>query len=149
MVLALLFPDYSIEFSSTAIELKKDNEIHKIDNTNFEDFKVILTKMFPFHEDGENNQKYNPSGTLAKSIADKLKKRHQQLAELKSNDKVEIISRYVSILCVGECKDMNELLNYSLYQLFDEFKRYQLKVGYDIYIQAKMAGAKDLKEVED
>ena len=44
---------------------------------------------------------------------------------------------------------MNVLLQYNLYQLFDEFKRFQLKMNYDIYIQAKMAGAKDLKEVED
>ena len=45
--------------------------------------------------------------------------------------------------------NMNDLLNYTTYQLFDEFKRYELKVGHDIYVQAKMAGAKDLKEVED
>ena len=44
---------------------------------------------------------------------------------------------------------MNALLNYTTYQLFDEFKRYELKMGHDIYVQAKMAGAKDLKEVED
>ena len=66
-----------------------------------------------------------------------------------SNKKIDIISRYVSILAVGQKKDMNTFFNYTVYQLFDEFKRYQLKEGYDIYIQAKMAGAKDLKEVDD
>ena len=44
---------------------------------------------------------------------------------------------------------MNSLLGYSVYQLFDEFERFKLKMSYDIYFQAKMAGAKDLKEVED
>ena len=36
-----------------------------------------------------------------------------------------------------------------VYQIFDTFNRYELKMNYDIYLQAKMAGAKDLKEVED
>ena len=150
-VLALLFPNYFIAITSDAIELKLENEIdiHKINNLNFEDFKLIIQKMFPFREGENESQNYNPSGELAKSIADKLKKRHQKLAELKPDQKVDIINRYVSILAVGQQKDINDLLNYSLYQLFDEFRRYQLKVGYDIYIQAKMAGAKDLKEVED
>ena len=44
---------------------------------------------------------------------------------------------------------MNILLNYTLYQLFDEFKRNELKMGYDMYVKAQLAGAKDLKEVED
>ena len=63
--------------------------------------------------------------------------------------KVAILTRYISILAVGEKKDMNSLLGYSVYQLFDEFKRYELKLNWDIYLQAKMAGAKDLKEVDD
>ena len=37
----------------------------------------------------------------------------------------------------------------TLNKLFDEFERFKLKMSYDIYFQAKMAGAKDLKEVED
>lgn len=63
--------------------------------------------------------------------------------------KVAILTRYVSILAVGEKKDMNSLLGYSVYQLFDEFQRFCLKQESDIYVQAKMAGAKDLKEVEN
>jgi hypothetical protein len=35
--------------------------------------------------------------------------------------KVTILSRYISILAVGENKNINDLLNYSVYQLFDEF----------------------------
>ena len=44
---------------------------------------------------------------------------------------------------------MNSLANYSVYQLFDEFERFNLKQASDIYIQAKMAGAQDLKEVKN
>ncbi len=149
MVLALIFPDYHITFEKDCIRLVKENEEHKIDNSNYEEFKSIISSIFSFGDDKSLQPDFNPSGDLARRIADKLKKRHQKLAESKPAQKVDILSRYVSILTVGEQKDMNTLLNYTTYQLFDEFKRYELKMGHDIYVQAKMAGAKDLKEVED
>jgi len=148
MVLALIFPWYTIDITSDAIVLEKEEERHLINNDNFETFKTIFNMMFSFSRD--ETRDYNPSGDLAKQIAEKLKKRHQKLAELKEGkQKIDILSRYVSILAVGEHKDMNSLLNLSVYQLFDEFERFKLKMSYDIYFQAKMAGAKDLKEVED
>ena len=148
MVLALIFPWYTIDITSDTIVLEKEEERHLINNDNFETFKTIFNMMFSFSKD--ETRDYNPSGDLAKQIAEKLKKRHQKLAELKEGKKkIDILSRYVSILAVGEHKDMNSLLNLSVYQLFDEFERFKLKMSYDIYFQAKMAGAKDLKEVED
>jgi len=148
MVLALIFPYYTIEISNDSIILEKDEESHSINNDNFESFKLIFNQMFSFSR--EETRDYNPSGDLAKKIAEKLKKRHQKLAELKQEKKkIDILSRYVSILAVGEYKDMNSLLNLTVYQLFDEFERFKLKMSYDNYIQAKMAGAKDLKEIED
>lgn len=101
--------------------------------------------------DGDSNAEYNPQDALSERIAKKLKARHQKLNELKdtNNQKIAILSRYISILTIGQQKDMNSFLNYTVYQLFDEFNRYELKLNYDIYLQAKMAGAKDLKEVED
>ena len=150
MVLALLFPEYTIDIAKDSIVFKKpDEEVsHYINDDNFEQFKVLLNKIFAFGDDSIKG--YNPKGELAREIADKLNKRHQKLAEANpQKGKIDILNRYVSILAVGSQKDMNSLLNYTVYQLFDEFKRFQLKMGYDIYLRAKMAGAKDLKEVED
>lgn len=149
MVLALIFPEYEISFEKDCIKISKENEEHKIDNSNYEEFKSVISNVFSFGNSKDSKPDFNPSGDLAKKIAEKLNKRHQKLAEAKPAQKVDILSRYVSILSVGEQKDMNALLNYTTYQLFDEFKRYELKMGHDIYVQAKMAGAKDLKEVED
>jgi hypothetical protein len=42
-----------------------------------------------------------------------------------------ILSRYISILAVGEGKDINDLMNYTIYQLMDEFNRFELKMHYD------------------
>ena len=148
MVLALIFPTYSFEIKSQEILLEKDNEVHSINNENFEQFKKIFNRMFDFEKNIEEN--YNPGGDMAKRIAEKLNERHQRLAkEKQEKKKIDILSRYISILSVGEQKDINSLLQYTVYQLYDEFERYRLKNDYDIYLKASLAGAKDLKEVED
>jgi len=149
MVLALIFPTYTFSFEENSILLKDSNEAYYINNENFEQFKEIFNKMFSFEKSIEED--YNPSGDMAKRIAEKLNERHRKLAAAKGDvkPKIDVLSRYVSILSVAENKDINSLLQYTVYQLFDEFERYRLKLDYDIYLQATMAGAKDLKEVED
>ena len=147
LVLALIFPGYTYSLVKDGIILKKENEEHKIDNTNYEEFLSIINGMFAHTKD--SSVTFNPSGELASKIASKLQKRHQKLTKDAPSQKIDIISRYISILTVGQKKDMNMFLNYTLFQLFDEFKRFELKNSHDIYVQAKMAGAKDLKEVED
>lgn len=152
MVLSLIFPQYTISLNSKFILFKNlEEQEFKIDNSNFEDFKQILDEMFCLKTGEGEGADYNPQDPLAERIARKLNARRQKLNEIKSETqkKVSILSRFVSILAVGQQKDLNSLLNYTVYQLFDEFNRYELKMNYDIYFQAKMAGAKDLKEVED
>lgn len=147
MVLALLFPDYSIQIQDNCILLEKEGQQYQINSDNFETFKIIISMMFQLKQDDKSA--FNPSGELASRIAAKLQKRHQKLAEDKPDKKIDILSRYVSILSVAQHKDINILLKYTVYQLYDEFKRNELRSGYDMYVKAKMAGAKDLKEVED
>lgn len=148
MILSLLFPTYEIQldFNKMQIVLQKDNENFFIEKQNFESFKTILNDIFCL---GGSKSDYNPSGEMARKIAEKLRARQQKLAQTKGNQKVAILSRYVSILAVGENKDINQLLQYTVYQLFDEFSRFHLKIQSDMYMSAKFAGAKDLEEVED
>ena len=144
MLLTLLFPNFTLNFAQDKIILQQDNFITSINSNNFSEFKNIIANMFDL-ENKQEEGKYNPSDGLARKIAEKFEKRHKQLAKQKgaSLDKVAIFSRYVSILAVGNHKDINDLMEYTVFQLKDEFKRYQLKQNSDIYIQAKMAGAKD------
>jgi len=62
---------------------------------------------------------------------------------------VSLLGRYVSILAVGENKDINSLMNYTVYQIIDEFTRYQLKLRYDTWDRYRRAGASNLDEPED
>lgn len=150
MVLTLLFPEYTIEFTENSIVLRKENEIRSINNFNFVAFKEIIVSSLCLN--GNNNEQvFNPSGDLARKIAQKIEEGRRKAAQSKgaASQKVALLSRYISILAVGECKDMNTLLNYTIYQLFDEFQRFELKCQHDMYIKAKLAGAKDVKEVDN
>ena len=149
MVLALLFPEAKLKIEADKILLQLENFSSSINEQNFVEFQSILQQIFCLGEEGDNQ--YNPADDLAQRIAEKLKKRKEKQAKAKGTD-VEnffIYSKYISILSVGLKKDKNELSNYTVYQIRDEFKRFQLKEQFDIYIKAKMAGAQDLEEVEN
>ena len=148
-LLALLFPEYEIILQENAIQLKHHQTqlISYLNEENYEEFKTILIDMF-FLTQSQNKQ-YNPSGDLAKKIAEKLRKGREKRAELAPAQKFSLLSRYVSILAVGEKKDINDLMNYTVYQLMDEYNRFQLKTKYDTWIKFKVAGATGMEDPED
>ena len=138
-LLALMFPTYELTLGRQTIQLRnhETEEVGEINQNNFEDFKQILISMFCLTN--KENKQYNPSGDLAKKIADKLKRGREKKAELApETKKIAILSRYVSILAVGERKDINDLMNYTIYQLMDEFKRFELKMSYDQWERYKV-----------
>ena len=155
-VLTLIFPLYEITLRSDGIILNKGDEAAaaSINKTNFKAFKQILKDMFSLDTGSSTKEVYNPVGSMSSKIAEKLKKRHAQLAKIAKDTKgadkeLSILNRYVSILSIGVQKSINDLMQYTVYQLYDEFQRFQLKMQWDTYISARMAGAKDLEEVDN
>ena len=150
MVLEILFPQYEVEWKPPfEISLTKEFFKTAINRNNYDELRDIFSEIFCLNRGGETHD-YNPSGELSRRIVEKLKERQKKLAEIRGNsEKSSIFDRYMSILSVGLQKNKNELIKYSVYQLFDEFERYQAKVAYDIYVQAKMAGAKDIEDVDN
>lgn len=153
LVLSLIFPLYEISVRDYLIVLKKDEQEFYLNKNNFNKFKEIVTTMFSLNLSKSEIGAYDPKGEMAKRIAEKFKKRHEKLAKIKAESKEEkklsILSRYASILAVGLQKDLNDLMQYTVYQLYDEFQRFQLKMQWDAYIQARMAGAQNLDEVDN
>lgn len=152
-LLLLLFPDYNVQVRKDHISLLKpinEQEVEEkiINNSNYGEFKNIITNMFCLHS--TQKQEYNPGGDLAKKIANKLKQGAQQRAAFKGQQqsKIAVLSRYASILSIGLNMDLNSIMNYTVYQLYDAFKRFELKMDNDIYMQFKIAGAKDMKEID-
>ena len=151
MVLALLFPNCEIKITHNEILLlQKEQGMTRINNENYDIFKDIINSRFDLGNSELANGEYNPVDARASKIAEKLKKHKEKIAASKGQiDKIAIFSRYISILTVGLEKNINDFNNYTVFQLMDEFKRYQKKQSFDMYVQAKMAGAKDLEEVDN
>lgn len=157
-VLFLLFPDYKVGFLPMSIMLSKKTqdglETHLIDKDNFESFKDIVSKMFclKYIHGDDPKHKYNPGGPQARALVKKFEERAKMLAKLKrqpGEEEVSLFYFYISILSVGLGKDRNLLLQYTVYQLIDQFRRFMAKDNYDLYIKLKIAGAKDLDEVKN
>lgn len=150
LVLTLLFPGYEIKLTGTEIVLQGPSGICRINQLNFDAFKEIVSNIFQLN-DSDTNGAYNPADARAAKIAEKFNKRKQLLAERKGEtlEDLSVLGRLVSILAVGEQKDMNSLMDLTVAQLKNEFKRYQLKYQNDIYFEAKLAGAQNLDEIED
>ena len=147
-LLALLFPSKEIILGRQGIQLRdpQKDENGEINNDNFQIFKGILIDMFCLNGD---NKQYDPSGELAKKIANKLTRDREKRAKLAPSKKIAVLSRYVSILAVGQQKSINDLMGYTVYQLMDEFKRFNLKIQHDSWIRFKCAGATDLHDPQD
>ena len=114
------------------------------------EFKAIIEDMFCLKGAG-NGDDYNPEKGRAEKIAEKLRKGKTKVAKLKglSTDKVAVFSNYISGLAVGLQLDINDIMNYTVYQLFDQYQRFIKKQNSDVYLQAKMAGATGLDEVDN
>lgn len=149
MVLALLFPQYGIKIDKDKILLQSEKHSSSINKQNFNDFKNILSQLFCL--EAESEEEYNPADALAARIAEKIKKgkmkRNQK--DIKEDEDFSVYEKFISILAIGLNKSKNDLANYTIYQIRDEFQRFVMKENYDTYIKAKLAGAQDLEEVEN
>lgn len=152
MILTLLFPEYQFKYTQQEILMIGTTGMTRINQENFDAFKEILVSIFILSDISGSAAGYNPADRRAAKIAEKLQKGKNRVNKAKGIDKpskVAILSRYISILAVGEHKSINDFMQYSVFQLKDEFERYQKKQAYDMYIQAKMAGATDLDDVDN
>lgn len=149
-VLYLLFPTLDIKAEKDKLIIGEGY----IDKTNFSEFKNILKTIFNLSfKDSEVQKDYKPATNKAQQIAEKLKKRHQDLiarSGVAANGKeVRIFGRYMSIISVYNGISFKDLEQYTVFQLYDTFNRVQLKIAYDMAMRAKLAGAKDVKNPDD
>ena len=155
-VFLLILPNYKVVFLPTSILFSRKSqegfEEHSLTEENFEGFKNIVSEMFCLkYIQGENGQNgYNPGGPQARMIVQKIMEGRNKIAKLRGKtDKtnIQILYRYISILAVGQQKDINQLMDYSLYQLIDQFRRFKMREDQEMVIRLRLAGAKDVQSV--
>ncbi|HAH18719.1 MAG TPA: hypothetical protein DCL29_06915 [Eubacterium sp.] len=157
----LIFPDYKVGIIPNGFLLQEKNTdveqktIHHIDSANFDEFAQIIYEMFGLASfQGVTGDDYNPQGDRARALVEKFRQKREFLMKLRQEKGEDtelnsVFGRYIDILAVGECKDKNLLAQYSLYQLIEEFKRFELKEAFDYTLRAKMAGATKVKDAKD
>ena len=152
LVLSLIFPEYQIKKMPNMLLLNKEVDGKKeqclINNDNFEQFKSIIRQMFCLQIMGKKD--YDPANKVAEQLANKFRERHKKLQKKSDQNKsADILSRYISILTLGNHHTISELMQYTVYQLFDQFRRFEKKYNYDIWLKAKLAGAENLEDVDN
>lgn len=152
MVLSLLFPNYRISYAKDKIlfEDVENDKTGEINQKNFISFQEIVKTMFLFNDDSDGTN-YKPIGPLGEKIAAQLEKRKKTLAKIKNGNiekEINILSSQVSIIALGYHLDINTVIQYSVYQLDDQYMRLLAHENYESYVRSRLAGAKDIPEVE-
>ena len=145
-VATLLFPNYKMSFTPNSI-LLIGPQVITIDENNFEILQSILRLIFCVKDDPSIS--YNPGNEKAKEIANKLKRGKEKVAAQRAEGAGSIISQYLSTLAVGLHYPISELINLTLFQMYDLIERFSLYTNWDIDIRSRLAGAKNEKPVEN
>ncbi len=144
----LIFPRYTIEIRDTDISFYDgENRVGMINPFNYLAFCETINNLFGL----SSEKKYNPANKKAKELADKFKKRAEILAKKKGKgeDSPSLFASYISILAVGMNIDINILLNYTPFQLYDTFTRYWKKVSSDFYQRVSTMPMMDTSKMEE
>ena len=142
-LLTLMFPQYKIILTPRSILLNGNDSQSIIDESNFDTFQEVIRKVFCTSSSPMDQTTFNPADKKAEEIAAKLMKARQKVAEQNGAGGSSVFSQYLSILTVGlNSMSMSELLNLTMYQLYDLIERYMLFTNWDMDIRSRLAGGK-------
>jgi len=65
-----------------------------------------------------------------------------KVAAEKGQNNVSIFSQYLSILAVGLQMPMQEIMDLTMFQLYDLIERYMLYINWDMDVRCRLAGGK-------
>ena len=142
-VCTLLFPSYRVLFTPRSMVFSGNEATITIDENNFEYLQESLIQICCINSGANNSQSYNPTSGKAQEIAQKLMKGRQRIAAEKGEIDVSIFSQYLSILTIGlHSMSLQNLMDLTMYQLYDLIERYSLYMNWDIDIRSRLAGGK-------
>lgn len=140
-ILQLLFPSYNVLLTPMSLIFQKDDFSITVDNSNFEIFQETLREVFCAKDGPMDQQAFNPANDKAKEIADKLMRGRQRVAAQNGGENSSVFSRYLSMLTVGlSSMSLLDLINTTMFQLYDLVERYILFMNWDIDVRTRLAG---------
>lgn len=151
-LLSLLFPACSISFTPNSILFynKELKQTSMVDDNSFGDFQATIKQVLCLNDMRQgDNVAYNPANERAKRIADKLMSSRLKVAEIKNKKKESVLTKYISILCIGNRMPLNECLELTLFQLFDLMERFSLYTNWENDFRVRLAGGDPKQEAEN
>lgn len=149
-VLQLLLPKYKAMFTPRSLVLTSQDGNVTIDENNFEQLQDALRLIFCSKNGPMDQQAFNPANDKAREIAEKLMRGRQRVAAQKGDSTSSVFSQYLSILTVGlQSMSLQDLMDLTMFQLYDLVERYSLYVNWDIDIRSRLAGGKPDKQPDN
>lgn len=140
-ILQLLFPEYHILLTPISLVFQKEEFTVAIDESNFDIFQEVLREIFCAKQGPMDQQAFNPANEKAREIADKLMRGRQRVAAQQGGENSSVFSRYLSMLTVGlSSMSLLDLINTTMFQLYDLTERYILFMNWDIDVRTRLAG---------
>ena len=148
-VLQLLFPNYKPMLTPRSLVLaSKDGNI-TIDENNFDYLQDKLRLIFCTKNGPMDSQSFNPADDKAREIAEKLMRGRARIAAERGESNSSIFSQYLSILTIGLQISLKELMELTMFQLYDLVERYSLYTNWDIDLRSRLAGGKPDKHPDN
>ena len=149
-VLKIVFPQYKILVTPNSLLFNLNGESILIDEKNFDIFQEYLRLIFCMKDGPMDQQAFNPGNDKAREIAQKLMRGRERVAAQKGTANVSVFSQYISILTVGlQSMTMQNLIDLTIYQLYDLMERYQLYLRWELDIRSRLAGAEPEDTVDN
>ena len=142
-VCTLLFPKYKVIFTPRSMLITGEGQTIQIDENNFEFLQAALSEITCMKTGPMDQQTFNPANDKAREIAEKLMRGRARVAAEKGQSNVSIFTQYLSILTIGiNSMSLEDLMNLTMYQLYDLIERYMLYVNWDMDVRCRLAGGK-------
>lgn len=142
-VLTLFFPKYDkVLFTpqSLLFQSKEGNVV--IDENNFDFLQTAIREVTCSKSGPMDQQAFNPANDKAREIAEKLMRGRQRVAAQNGSANTSIFSLYLSILSIGLPMPVTDLVNCTMFQLYDLMERYSLYMNWDLDVRTRLAGGK-------
>lgn len=149
-LLNMLFPKYKVLMTPRSILFQGDGGSQVVDENNFEILQDVVRQVFCANTGPMDQQAFNPANDAAREIAQKLMRGRQRVAAQRDGGNQSSFSRYLSILTIGlNSMSLHDLINCTMYQMYDLLERYMLYINWDLNIRTRLAGGKPDSQPED
>lgn len=149
LFLQIIFKEYEVEIDleNFWIILKnRNNEKNtvKITDLNFNILKSYIN--YVCYSNKKNKSSYNTQSKVAERIAKKLEEGRNKISSMKNKDQKSVFCNAISSLADGLKLPLKIVYNeFTVYQFYNQLKRYQKHEEYEQLMKALLAGAKDIK----